>query len=74
MILYTPVPQELIWEGWDKTPEYFWARIDGRIVQLEKSGHATARIIRLYSTDPLDYLDPAFSPGREVDLGADLKP
>lgn len=71
MILYTPVPQELIWEGWDKPPDYFWATIAGRTVQLEKSDHATARIVRMYSTDPFDYLDPAFFPGREVALGGE---
>lgn len=68
MIVYTPLPQELIWEGYDKPPEYFWGQIEGRTVQLERTGDTKARIVRLYSSDPLDYLNPLFAPGREIEL------
>lgn len=68
MILYTPMPQELIWEGWDKNPVYFWKQLDGRTVQLEWVGQDKARIVRLSSSDPQDYLNPLLAPGREISL------
>ncbi|AEJ39860.1 hypothetical protein TPY_1679 [Sulfobacillus acidophilus TPY] len=64
MILYTP----LAWDDIFPAPEDaapVWERIiDGRLCLVRQSPDGTPRLERLLSTDPADYLNPAFQPNR----------
>lgn len=63
MVLYTPLSLDDVFSG-SQTPEgVFEAVIEGRRVLLRRGADGMARLERLLSTEPNDYLNPAFSPG-----------
>jgi len=68
LILWTPMQLELVLEGLEKMspPDYKQVSYQGVPMLVEKSGGRT-RIARLLSTDPADYLDYAYTPGRYID-------
>lgn len=68
MLLYTPLPQDLIWEGWDQPRHYRRISFKDKDIVVEQIGIDTVRIIRLLSFAPEDYLNPSLFPGREVNL------
>ncbi len=67
MILYMPDPLELLEKEKDKQLI---------MIQLPSGGHVTAevvdgsrwRIVDIYSTDPMDYMNPKTSPGRIITI------
>lgn len=64
MSIYSPLPPEMIWEGWeDFKPVWQEIKVNGRILQVEMQGFNQARVVRLLSTDPADYLNSAYQPG-----------
>lgn len=66
MVIYTIYPvEQVIREAEDKSPHYFTMQMDGRTFVMELcDGHA--RIVRLMSTNPDDYLNPMWQPGSQV--------
>ena len=52
MLLWSIMPQEVVWEGFDSPPTYQEISRNGRFYLLDKNG----KIARLISTDPADYL------------------
>lgn len=71
-LLYTVVPDEVIFGPDDGEEEaaptaFAWQR--GRAaVQVVPVGERLGRIVRVFSTDPRDYLDPSLEPGRLIEL------
>lgn len=67
MILYTMVPQELIFQPdmseFDKLMEVTY---DGVPLLVEMGEKNSCRIIRVLSSDPADYLDPKYLPGNII--------
>jgi hypothetical protein len=69
MIIYTPVPLELVLEGFDTTkyPEYKEIEYKGVSMLVEDTGFGKRKIIKLLSTNPFDYLKAELSPGNIID-------
>lgn len=68
MILYTPLPMELVLQGMESTPDPKWKEtlVDGVPVIVEETSSGRGRVVRLLSTDPYAYLNPNLMPGTEV--------
>jgi len=68
LILYTPMQLELVFEGLDKDPPRCFEQITHRGTSLlvEKASFGRYRIIRVLSTDPAVFLDPALQPDQLV--------
>ncbi|QSZ28266.1 YlzJ-like family protein [Aceticella autotrophica] len=63
-MLYTVIPYELIFEKRDDiNNNYFETVIENKHLLLEEISKNCFKIIRLYSTNPCDYLDIKFNPG-----------
>ena len=69
VILYTPMPLELVLEGFDKTqyPDYKEIEYQGVQMLVEGAGFGKKRIIKLLSTNPFDYLKPEIVPGSLIE-------
>ncbi|MGI9952504.1 YlzJ-like family protein [Moorellaceae bacterium AZ2] len=67
MVIYTPMIPELIWEGADRfCPSFQEIRVGKVTLLVEPVGFHQARVVRLLSTDPADYLHSPYQPGRIV--------
>lgn len=60
-MLYTIYPPEVVF-GTTEKPRYFTVNLGGKTFVLETTD-GQVRIVRLISSDPLDYLDPRWQPG-----------
>ncbi|MGI9860337.1 YlzJ-like family protein [Moorella naiadis] len=64
MYVYSPIPPELIWEGMDNfCPQRQELKVGEVTLEVEPLGFNQARVVRLISTDPADYLNSPFQPG-----------
>lgn len=68
MVLYTPIPLELVLEGTEPVRRYREAVVCGVAVLVEETVPGRGRVVRLLSTDPFDYLMPGLAPGTEVNF------
>lgn len=69
MTLYTPVPLETVFEGMEEyKPQYMDIRINGIEMQVERVNGMQARVVRLLSGNPNDYLNPAYCPGAIIEF------
>ncbi|MGQ9825613.1 MAG: YlzJ-like family protein [Desulfotomaculales bacterium] len=68
MILYTPLPLELVTEGLEKMkqPAVRTVVYAGVPLLLEETGTGTGKVVKLLSTEPQDYLRADLFPGAEV--------
>ncbi|WP_422445706.1 YlzJ-like family protein [Thermoanaerobacterium sp. DL9XJH110] len=66
MLLYTTMPVELVLEGMDKKYEFREIEIDNVKLLIEPIDINMGRIVRVFSTNPQDYLNPNFFPGRII--------
>lgn len=67
MILYTPMPPELVLKGMDdERPALEEVTIDGVTMQIEMNGLDRGKIVRLLSPDPMHYLNPDYAPGQWI--------
>jgi hypothetical protein len=73
LILYTIVPVEVVMEGSDSyQPVYTelpWK--GGGTLLVEQCGISSARVVRLISSNAVDYLDPALQPGSIIEFKAE---
>ncbi len=66
-ILYTPLPIEQVLEGIDKDGrQYQEIDIGGVKLLVEQQSLESARVVRLISSNPMDYLNSKFQPGTEL--------
>lgn len=72
MILYTVVPLELVLEGMDKERAFTDVEVSGITMTVEQVSANEAVIVRLISTDPQHFLDPALQPGSRIRLTPSL--
>ncbi|WNR46703.1 YlzJ-like family protein [Paenibacillus roseipurpureus] len=67
MIHYSVIPLEDIFQDYDKfTPSYVDIEQDGFMMQIEPLSGFQARIVRLYSCNPQDYLNAKYAPGTMI--------
>lgn len=64
MVIYTPLPLESVLEGIEDLSYGKFIEIDGKWLEYKEYNDKKKELIRLISTDPNDYLNPVFSPGR----------
>jgi hypothetical protein len=64
MVIWTVVPLEEVLEGFDaEERRLLEVRRGPLLMQVEPAGGTQVRIVRLYSTEPADYLDARWQPG-----------
>lgn len=71
MVLYTTMPLEEVLKGSEaeiKKGEYLQLPFSRGIIEVQLISASTAKIVRLLSNDPSDYLHPGFQPGTELQL------
>lgn len=67
MIMYTSMPLEWVFEGYDQfNPNYAEIDYNGVKMLIEPSGPFQAKVVRLISGNPQDYLNPKYSPGAVI--------
>jgi hypothetical protein len=68
MILYSVVPEEVVFDGIDDyKPNYIEIKHNGVTMQIEPMNSQQAKIVRLFSANVQDYMNPAYMPGTIVD-------
>jgi hypothetical protein len=69
MVLYTPMPLEVVLEGIDAVTPLEFQEIEYKgITMLVSPEQQMYRIQRVISTDPQDYINPDFQPGNLIKL------
>jgi hypothetical protein len=64
MTIHSIIPLEVIFAGMEQqTFDYLDVIIEGVSMQVERVGVNQAKIIRLHSCRPVDFLNPAYAPG-----------
>lgn len=74
MIHYTPLPLEIVFENWDRPMKR--AReivVDGITMEVEPLNEQEAKIVRIVSSDPEHFLNPALAPGQVVSFIPSVK-
>lgn len=67
MIHYSVIPSDVIFQGMDTfEPAYVEIEYNGIKMQIEPMKDYQARIIRIYSSDPQDYLKEQYTPGTVI--------
>jgi hypothetical protein len=69
MTLYSIIPEEAVWEGHETyEPVYMELQINGITMQVEQLNTTQARIVRIYSGNAMDYMNPAYAPGSMLEF------
>jgi hypothetical protein len=68
LILYTPLPLELVMSVDDNTSPYQDVELDGVTLVVEPTVAGMGKIVQIRSTDPSVYLRPEFQPGQQISL------
>jgi hypothetical protein len=67
MTIYSIMPMEVIFAGMDQqTYNFVEVTVGGILMQVEIVGVNQAKIVRLLSCRPEDYLNPAYTPGTMI--------
>lgn len=74
MTHYSIIPEETVFAGYEEfAPDYLELVINGISMQVERLNGSQARIVRIYSCDASDYLNPAYAPGSMLEFEAAFK-
>lgn len=66
-MLYTVIPLEDVLEGIEDEPVPTMELSVGDVtLEVELLGNFQIRVVRIFSTDPLDYLSPHYQPGTVI--------
>lgn len=72
MILYTVLPDESVMEDENEFDEYLnsqrFIEYDGRHLIIEPISEQEWKIVRLISSNPQDYLNEHFQPGKAIPI------
>ena len=70
MILWTPMPLELVVEGLEEMcpAEHSQVTYHGVPMLVERTKSGKGKIVQLLSTNPEDYLNADYNPGNFVDI------
>ncbi|WP_010269408.1 YlzJ-like family protein [Paenibacillus senegalensis] len=64
MTIYSPMPEELIFQGMDEANyEFQHIQLDGIDIQVQMVNANQAKIVRIFSPIADHYLNPSYSPG-----------
>lgn len=73
MFFYTTLPLEEIFQEKEIREKYIQIPFSRGLVEVELISASKAKIVRLISRDPNDYLQPGLQPGAEIGLKWDLE-
>mgnify|MGYP001346298833 FL=1 len=74
MLIYTIAPIEEVLKGLEDTErELIEVEINGIPIQIEMTSPTSGQIVRVFSSDPQDFLDPNLQPGITVPLGPERR-
>ena len=65
---YTRMPLTMLTPHGEETPRIERIRYEGRWLRVAVEGEGQAVILSSFSSDPRDYLDPRFKPGKRLVL------
>lgn len=67
---YTIVPFEVLYQGIDKitNDDKFELKYEDKIFTLKKNSNDEVEIVSIFSTNPYDYLNPDFMPGKKIKI------
>lgn len=66
-MLWTVMPLNMVMDGSESyQPAYAEIPWKNGTLLVEETGQSTARVVRLISSDPLDYLNPELQPGNII--------
>jgi hypothetical protein len=69
MLYWTPLELEQVFEGWDNLNlQLTQVSYEGVIMEVKPLGNGTGQIVRLLSTEPLDYLNSTYAPGNIINI------
>jgi len=68
LILYTPLPLELVLMSDDNSSPYQEIEYDGVTLVVQPMGTGLGKIVQVKSTDPSVYLRPELQPGQQIPL------
>ncbi|NDI33330.1 YlzJ-like family protein [Chengkuizengella sediminis] len=66
MIMYSIVPLDDIFDGIENNEPNQEIELNGVIMQVQPMNAYQAKVVRLISPNPQDYLNPAYSPGQII--------
>ncbi len=69
MILYTPLPLELVMMSDESKSPYQEIEYDGVTLVVQPTGTGLGKIVQIKSTDPAVYLRPDLQPGQQILFG-----
>ncbi|MFM1650878.1 YlzJ-like family protein [Brevibacillus sp. B_LB10_24] len=74
MILYTTMPLDIVFENMDQVEkqEIREITLGSATMLVEPVSHYEAKIVRLISPNPQDYLNPRFAPGQKIAFRPDF--
>jgi len=69
-LIWSVVPQEIIFAGMEKLDSCRELNYRGRLLLVSTKGESPGegRIVRLLSSDPADFMDGGFAPGKVIPL------
>ena len=68
MSIYTIMPEEMLWEGYESQESFTEMELNGVLMQVRIQADNKATIVRLLRCGLEDYLNPSLSPGQEIFL------
>lgn len=68
MIIYTPLPLEMVLEQETAVPQLQEVLYQGTKFLVEPGERGQGKIHRILSTDPLLFLRPEYQPGKEIPI------
>lgn len=71
MTIYSIIPEHMIFEDMEQyEPKYSSLSMNGVELQVEWVNSQQVRVIRLFSVNPSDYMNPSYQPGTVINLQA----
>lgn len=72
-MIYSAIPTEVILEGWGQYEQQLQElNYNGVTMQVELLAPNQAKVVRLISPNPQDYLNPAYTPGQVIHFHANF--
>lgn len=69
MIMYTIVPQELLFQAEQSVSNSHSAiQVNGVPMLVQQNGDQSCEIVRLLSSNPQHYLDSQYAPGQKISI------
>ena len=73
MLLWSIIPEEVVFEGFNEERNYELLTYGERQVLVKKTPDGHNEIVRLFSSNPHDFMDDRFAPGALIDERANLR-